>query len=53
MIKRRPRILIEDDDPDTVELLSDWLQIVWFEAACAKDAIDGARLSDSLAGKRL
>ena len=37
MSTRRPRILIVDDDPDILELLSDRLQLMRFEVASAKD----------------
>src|SRR5512143_1586594 len=37
MTKLRPRILIVDDDPDILELLSDRLQLMQFDVTCAKD----------------
>jgi len=37
MNTRRPRILVVDDDPDILELLSDRLRLMRFEVACAKD----------------
>jgi DNA-binding NtrC family response regulator len=33
----RPRILVVDDDPDILELLSDRLQLMRFEVTCAAD----------------
>ena len=37
MSTRRSRILIVDDDPDILELLSDRLQLMQFDVTCAKD----------------
>lgn len=37
MSTRRSRILIVDDDPDILELLSDRLQLMRFDVTCAKD----------------
>ncbi len=37
MSMRRPRILIVDDDPDILELLSDRLQLMRFDVMCAPD----------------
>jgi len=37
MNKLRSRILIVDDDPDILELLSDRLQMMQFEVTCAQD----------------
>jgi len=37
MSKPRCRILVVDDDPDILELLSDRLQLMRFEVICATD----------------
>jgi len=44
MTKPRSRILIVDDDPDILELLSDRLQLMRFEVACAKDGKEALSL---------
>ena len=44
MTKPRSRILIVDDDPDILELLSDRLQLMRFEVACAKDGQEALSL---------
>ena len=44
MTKRRSRILVVDDDPDILELLSDRLRLMRFEVACAKDGQEALSL---------
>jgi DNA-binding NtrC family response regulator len=44
MNKLRPRILIVDDDPDILELLSDRLQLMRFEVTCAQDGQEALSL---------
>jgi len=44
MIKPRCRILVVDDDPDILELLSDRLQLMQFEVACARDGQEALSL---------
>ena len=44
MTKLRPRILIVDDDPDILELLSDRLQLMQFDVICAKDGQEALAL---------
>jgi DNA-binding NtrC family response regulator len=44
MSKSRCRVLVVDDDPDILELLSDRLQLMRFDVTCAKDGQEALTL---------